>query len=301
MQKTHALISFLILKNPENQTRFTLMKRPQFSLSSDQLELLLAFEDSKGLNALAESMGRDPSVVSRGLQKIAEEYPVLVKVKGRWELTPLGRQINELTRSSIKNYQDLLPKAAQGNQAKKYLSSKSVLIIINAQAGLLDATQLGRNNSDAETNIEKLLAHWRKNKKTVLHVKHISENPNSIFYRNASGSNFLPEFEPAKNEDVLEKTKSSAFLETDLENKLKALEPENIILVGFTANECIDATAKDAAHLGFPTYVVGDATAMFDMHTPEGKLIKAERLHKLTLANINALHAPVINTADITP
>jgi nicotinamidase-related amidase len=275
------------------------MVRPAFLLSSDQLELLLAFEDSKGLTVLAESMGRDPSVISRGLQRIAEEHPVLVKVRGKWELTPLGRETNELTRTSIASYRNLLSTPVQPQIAKKYSSNKSLLLIINAQVGLLDSTQLGRNNSDAEKNISSLLNHWRKHKRPVVHVKHISDNPSSMFFRNSAGSEILPELKPLNDELVLEKTKSSAFAETSLEDQLRQFEPEEIVLVGFTANECIDATARDASSLGFTSYVVGDATAMFDVRDPMGKLMKAERIHKLTLANINAFYAKVIQASDL--
>jgi predicted transcriptional regulator len=65
------------------------VNRLKFNLNSDQLELLLAFENAKGLGHLAELMARDPSVISRNLQRVAEDYPVLKKVKGRWEITPL--------------------------------------------------------------------------------------------------------------------------------------------------------------------------------------------------------------------
>lgn len=276
------------------------MGSQRFPLSSDQLELLLGFGESSGLAALAENMGRDPSVISRGLQKIAEDYPVLVKVKGRWQLTPLGYQINSFTKEAIANYQKLLAKQYQRNLGnKKYLSDKSLLIIINAQIGLLDATQLGRNNSEAEKNISKLLNYWRTQKRPVIHVKHVSSNPSSIFYRGTSGCEILPDLQAREGETIIEKTKSSAFAETELESQLKKMEPENIVLVGFTANECIDATARDASALGFESYVVGDATAMFDVRSPDGKLLKAERIHRLTLANINAFYAKVIQVADI--
>lgn len=275
------------------------MNRPQFSLSSDQLELLVAFEESEGLGRLAEAMGRDPSVVSRSLQRLAEEFPVLIKVKGRWELTPLGRQTNELTKRFISAQRQLLPVEKMKRSEKDLLFGRSVLIVINAQKGLLDSTQEGRNNSDAEKNISKLLEFWRRNKKVVFHIQHISENPGSIFFRSSSGCEFLPSCTPQSSEEVFEKTKSSAFTDTLLETRLKVLEPDNIMLVGFTANECIDATAKDAASLGFSSFVVGDATAMFDLRGPDGKLIKAERIHKLTLANINAYYAKVIQTADL--
>jgi nicotinamidase-related amidase len=269
-------------------------------MSSDQLDLLLAFEDRKSLLTLAEAMGRDPSVVSRGLQRIAEEFPVIVKVKGKWELTPLGKRINESTRTFLNEQKTLLSSVVTKSEFKKIsLTKNTVLVIINAQQGLLDATQQGRNNSEAEKNIESLLKQWRSKKMPIIHVKHVSDSPNSFFYRQSSGCNFLTCAEPLQSEKVVEKTRSSGFTETTLESLLKTIDADHIILAGFTANECIDATAKDSSALGFSTYVVGDATAMFDMKSTDGKLLKAERIHKLTLANIEAFYAKIISTRDL--
>lgn len=303
MQKTHVLSKLLFqapgLEFEQKTSIIDLMNRAQFLLSSDQLELLLAFEESEGLGKLAETMHRDPSVISRSLQRIAEEYPVLIKIRGRWELTPLGRQTNELTKKFIVAQRQLLPVEQFKRLEKINLPDRSILIVINAQQGLLDSTQEGRNNSEAEKNIAKLLNFWRQNKKTVFHVKHVSENPSSIFFRSSSGSEFLPSCAPQDGEQIIEKTKSSAFADTQFESKLKSLDYDSITLVGFTANECIDATAKDAAALGVTSFVIGDATAMFDLRGPDGKLLKAERIHKLTLANINAYYAKVIQIADL--
>lgn len=277
-----------------------LMARLKFTLTSDQLELLLAFETAQGLNQLAEVMARDPSVVSRNLQRIAEDYPVLKKVKGRWELTPLGARINEQTRAYLEKHRALLANTLESKQSKSTpFTESTILIIVNAQNGLLDATQEGRNNSEAEQNIAKILEYWRSTNRCIVHAKHVSDSPSSHFYRESSGCDFLESLKPQKSEHVVQKTKSSAFVETDLEVLLTKQNATNILLVGFTANECIDATARDAAALGFTAFVVGDATATFDVRDPSGKLIKAERIHKLTLTNINAFYAKVVNTDDV--
>lgn len=274
------------------------MTRTRFLLSSDQLELLLAFEESKGLGDLAETMAKDPSVVSRGLQKIAESYPVLAKVRGRWELTPLGRELNALSKELASKHQALLNSFIKKDPPVDNFRD-SVLIVINAQCGLLDATQLGRNNSDAENNISKLLSHWRNKKCRVIHVRHTSDNPSSIFYKFSKGCDFLPGLNPLGEELVIDKINASAFDKTNLQDILSSIEPANVVLVGFTANECIDATARDASSLGFSTIVVGDATAMFDTKTLDGKLVRADRLHRLTLINLNAFYARVIGTSSI--
>jgi nicotinamidase-related amidase len=83
-----------------------------------------------------------------------------------------------------------------------------------------------------------------------------------------------------------------------LENILAGYNNASVVLVGFTANECIDSTARDSSAKGFTSFVVGNATATFDLKDISGKLVKAERLHKLTLANINAFYAKVIETSD---
>lgn len=274
--------------------------RLKFALSSDQLELLLAFENAKGLGHLSELMAKDQSVVSRNLQRIAEDFPVLIKIKGRWEITPLGIQINQQTRSFLEGQEKLISTATERKKPKSLIfDDSSTLIIINAQNGLFDATQENRNNSEAEENISRLLDVWRSKNRKVIHVKHVSDNPKSIFFRHSAGCNFLKIVEPSAGEIVIEKTKSSAFAGTDLLKILSEESCTNVVLVGFTANECIDATAKDATALGFDTFVASDATATFDLRDATGKLIKADRIHKLTLLNINAFSGKVLSTSEI--
>jgi nicotinamidase-related amidase len=276
------------------------MTRLKFSLTSDQLELLLAFENAEGLNQLADVIGRDPSVVSRNLQRMAEEHPVLKKTKGRWEITSLGIQVNEQTKSYLKNQTELFSHAIKNKNNKELtLLEDAALIIINVQKGLIDLTEEGRNNLEAENNIVQILKIWRETNRQVVHVKHVSNNSASAFFKNSSGVDFLESVKPKDGEFVVEKTKSSAFTSTDLESLLSKKNCSNVVIVGFTANECIDATAKDATAIGFTAFVVGDATATFDLRDSSGKLVKAERMHKLILANINSFYAQVINTGDI--
>src|SRR3990167_251495 len=69
----------------------------KFVLSSDESEVLLAFNDSDGLAGLAKKLCLDQTVVSRKLKRIAEKSSALEKVGGRWKLTELGRKLNSLT------------------------------------------------------------------------------------------------------------------------------------------------------------------------------------------------------------
>ncbi|MGE0174489.1 MAG: cysteine hydrolase family protein [Oligoflexales bacterium] len=274
------------------------MVRARFPLSSDQLELLLAFEQGGTLQSLSESMAKDPSVVSRNLQQLAEASPVIVKVKGRWQISPLGIQVNERTRTYLSSIDEVL-KTQRQPKAKKVIGDNTALIVINAQNGLSDNVQGNRHRSEAEINIGKILASWRRAKGLIIHVRHASDNPRSAFYKGSDGFKSIPDLAPEKAELVIDKTKSSAFAETSLLQELNSRGIETIVLTGFTANECIDATARQASELGFATFVVGDASASFDVFGPDGKLYRAERIHKLTLANLHALFAKVVLSEDI--
>ncbi len=280
------------------------MKRDRFPITSDQMELLLAFESAGNLEVLAGLMAKDPSVVSRNLQRLANELPVLSKAKGRWRISPLGRQLNVISRQYLGELEHLTKSSSKMKRPASLeapVPENSLLVVINAQKALHDPARGRRSNTNAEENILKLLSFWRKRRRPVVHVKHVSENPASFFYHKSSGVEFIPNLEPVKNEHVIEKTKASAFTGTKLEKFIHETKADGLVLVGFTGGECIDATARQASDLGFKTFIIGDATATFDVVGPKGKLIKADKVHKNTLAHLHAMFAEVLETGAIVP
>lgn len=81
---------------------------PRFELTSSQLELLLALEACGTPARLALRTGRDLSGILRQLKAVSELVPVVAKVDGRWQLTRLGRELNQWTRASIAAQEALL-------------------------------------------------------------------------------------------------------------------------------------------------------------------------------------------------
>ena len=273
------------------------MKPERFPITSEQMELLLAFEATGNLERLSEVLAKDSSVVSRNLQKLASERPVLAKAGGRWRITPLGRQLNVLSREHLSNLEKLIGNSrAKQTLVRPVIPANSALVAINTQKALHDPSRGRRSNSRAEVNIQKLLQHWRHLRKPIIHIKHVSENPASFFYKDSPGVNFIDGLEPESTELVIEKSKASAFIGTKLEKILLKMKLDALVLVGFTGGECIDATARQSSDLGFRTFVVGDATATFDIVGPSGKVHRAEKVHKATLASLHALFAEVIDT-----
>lgn len=156
-----------------------------------------------------------------------------------------------------------------------------------------------RSNLSAEENIFNILKHWRLEKRSVVFVNHVSENPKSIFYHQSHLSKNMDEIAPKSNEPIFEKGKSSIFSANGLEDYLKGNNITKLLLVGFTANDCIDSSARDASGKEFTTCVVGDGTASFELKGIKGEMIEASRVHELTLANLEAFYAKVVMTKEV--
>lgn len=128
-----------------------------FPLSSDQAELLLAFESTNNLNDLAKSMARDTSVISRQLKRLGEEHPELIqKVDSRWRLTHTGRIANELSRQTIAAYNNVIAGRIHRDvgTALPSLSSNVVLLTVGLQQGF-DPQWLGLRATNMLTAISK--------------------------------------------------------------------------------------------------------------------------------------------------
>ena len=64
---------------------------------------------------------------------------------------------------------------------------------------------------------------------------------------------------PAEDEIVLPKTSSSVFNSTNIDYLLRNLGVEELVVVGFLTDQCIDHTVKDAADRGYYVTCIRDA------------------------------------------
>ncbi len=183
-------------------------------------------------------------------------------------------------------------------------SSKSVvlpegtaLIVIDVQKGLDEPYWGKRNNPGAEQNIARLLDAWRRRGWPVYHLQHRSKNPNSPLRPDYVGNEIKDIVSPHPGEPVLHKNENSAFIGTDLEERLRAGNQNTVVLAGLTTDHCVSSTARMAANLGFDTIVVSDATATFDRDSPiTSRHFTAEELHEAELTSLNGEFARVAET-----
>jgi nicotinamidase-related amidase len=170
------------------------------------------------------------------------------------------------------------------------------LIVIDVQQQFDDPAWGERNNPDAEDKIAAALDAWRERGAPIIHVRHESPPEEGVFLAGTPGVEFKPEATPLPDEPVITKHVNSAFIGTDLEERLRADGVEQVALVGLTTDHCVSTTARMAGNLGFETWVLGDAVATFARTAPDGELISADTMHRTALASLNDEFADVIDT-----
>jgi len=96
------------------------------------------------------------------------------------------------------------------------------------------------------------------------------------------GWEIIDEVKPMKGEYVVLKDKYDAFVGTDLEELLRKLKVDTVILAGVLTNNCVRATAEGAHYRNFKIIVVSDCTGA----TSCNKGLTSERVHELTLEDL---------------
>lgn len=179
------------------------------------------------------------------------------------------------------------------------LSAATALILVDVQQGFDDPRWGQRNNPAAEQNIAVLLAAWRRLNRPVIHVQHMSTEPDSPLRPDRPGNALRPEVRPQPDEPVFQKSVNSAFIGTSLEAHLRARQIDTVVLVGLTTDHCVSTTARMAANLGFRVVVVSDATATFERTGPDGEVYTAEQMHRIALASLHREFATVRRTDEV--
>lgn len=175
----------------------------------------------------------------------------------------------------------------------------AVLLLIDLQQAI-DHPDWGlRNNPDAETQAARLLAQWRQRGWPVWHIRHDSPRPDSHYRPGQPGHDFKPETKPLPGEPVIGKQTNSAFIGTNLEQRLRAGGHTVLVVAGVITNNSVEATVRMAGNLGFDVLLVADACFTFARPDWNGTMHSADDVHAMSLANLDGEYCRVVTAAQL--
>jgi nicotinamidase-related amidase len=134
----------------------------------------------------------------------------------------------------------------------------------------------------------------------VIHVQH-SDGPGSLYDVDGESGAIVARVAPRDGEPVVVKQYPNSFVQTDLEERLKAVGASNLVIAGFMTHMCVNSTARGAFNLGYAPTVVAAATATRSLPGVTGESVPAATIQSASLAGIADLFAVVVPDAVAIP
>ena len=179
------------------------------------------------------------------------------------------------------------------------MPSTAALLLIDIQQGLDDPRHGPRSTPQFEAKLTQLLAAWRKAGRPVVHVQHMSIEPESLLRPELPGNAFKKEAIPKAGEPIFQKRTSCAFIGTGLEVHLREQGIEQLVIAGLTTDHCVSSTARMASDIGFKVTVVADATAAHERKAADGSTVPAEEMQRVSLASLQGEFATIRTSAEL--
>ncbi len=160
----------------------------------------------------------------------------------------------------------------------------SAVLVIDMQQGLCEGEGRAFDSDGVIARINAVTAKARAASIPVIFIQHES-GPGYLehgtpAWQLARGLHALP------GDHYVRKTTPDSFLRTDLEERLRALGVQDLIVCGMHSEFCVDTTTRRALALGFPVVLVADG------HTSAGnEALSAQQViahHNATLTNIGS-------------
>ncbi|MHB8062411.1 MAG: cysteine hydrolase family protein [Ruminiclostridium sp.] len=167
------------------------------------------------------------------------------------------------------------------------------LIIIDIQNFYFGENGLD-GSVEASLNAKRLLHYFRDNCLPVFHVQHIKDDASNLTAEQKTIVQIHQNVEPIEGEAVIVKKTPGSFKGTQLLEKLRKKDIDELVICGMMSNMCVDTTTREAFDLDFKCNVIYDACAT-RKYNFNGKEIPSEYVHATAMASLAFAFAKVIS------
>ncbi|CAN5869913.1 cysteine hydrolase family protein [soil metagenome] len=180
--------------------------------------------------------------------------------------------------------------------------AESTLILIDCQNTYTEGVMELEGVQAALDETATLLERARTAGIPIVHIQH-SDGPGSLYDVDGHTGAIVDRVAPRPGEAVVVKSYPNSFVQTDLEDRLKALGASNLVLTGFMTHMCVNSTARGAFNLGYAPTVVAAASATRALPglSAGGTEVPATALQSASLAALADLFAVVVPDGAAVP
>lgn len=155
------------------------------------------------------------------------------------------------------------------------------------------------NSTEASLKAKELLTAFREKNLPVIHVQHLSVRPGSTFFvPGTPGAEIHDNVKPAEGEKIVVKSFPNSFRETDLQEYLKSLQIDHLVVAGMMSHMCVDATVRASKDFGYAVSVAADACATKDLSF-DNRLVPAGEVHGAFMAALSYFYADVKSVSEL--
>jgi nicotinamidase-related amidase len=170
--------------------------------------------------------------------------------------------------------------------------AESTLIMIDCQNTYTRGVMELDGVAAALDEAAKLLERARSAGIPIVHIEH-DDGEGGLYDIRAEIGQIADQVAPQGDETVIVKHFPNSFVQTDLDEQLKAASARNLLLAGFMTHMCVNSTARGAFNLGYAPTVVASATATRALPGPTG-VVSSAALQAASLAAIGDLFGIVV-------
>lgn len=153
------------------------------------------------------------------------------------------------------------------------------------------------NTEEVAKRAKKVIDKFREKKLPIIHIQHLASKESAFFNRGTVGAEINEIVKPINGEKTITKGKPSSFLNTELDDYLKKLKINDIVLVGMMSHYCVDSTARSGKELGYSVTVIEDCCTTMNVEYM-GELVDAKNIHAVTMINLKKEMVNIIKLED---
>ncbi|MGB8712185.1 MAG: isochorismatase family protein [Onishia taeanensis] len=176
----------------------------------------------------------------------------------------------------------------------------AALLLIDLQKAIDDVELNGMHSNPAlDDRVDELLSCWRGGNGHIVHVRHFSHTPGSLYRSGHAGAEFKASATPRVGERIVTKHVESPFIGTDLDIWLRRHGVSRLVVAGVSTGHAVSTAARHAHCLDFGVVVVSDACASFPIDDIDGQRWAAEDVQHFSLSLLGSHYARITSTQEV--